>query len=170
MEKAELSCGSGELLQTLGWLIMCIQYRMHHVLCLLCPGVPLQGVELPLAPCPCCCSCRLAHANLGFGLASAAGLLALADKASLATAFLSFSCGLSGELLVSHAQHSLCQPAKTAWLHVAWARGCQPCLRCVGMHLMCRAVCKAHLFLPCRCSSCGQALKHADSQDGTKSE
>ena len=43
---------------------------------------------------------RLAHANLGFGLASAAGLLALADKASLATAFLSFSCGLSGELLV----------------------------------------------------------------------
>ncbi|KAF6255174.1 hypothetical protein COO60DRAFT_241500 [Scenedesmus sp. NREL 46B-D3] len=41
----------------------------------------------------------LAHANLGVGLASAAGLLALADKASLATAFLSFSCGLSGELL-----------------------------------------------------------------------
>ncbi|WIA30312.1 hypothetical protein OEZ86_000400 [Tetradesmus obliquus] len=41
----------------------------------------------------------LAHANLGFGLVSAAGLLALADKASLATAFLSFSCGLSGELL-----------------------------------------------------------------------
>lgn len=41
----------------------------------------------------------LAHANLGFGLASAAGLLALADKASLATAALSFSCGLSGELI-----------------------------------------------------------------------
>lgn len=52
-------------------------------------------------PLLCCCSCRLAHANLGVGLASAAGLLALADKASLATAFLSFSCGLSGELLVS---------------------------------------------------------------------
>lgn len=41
----------------------------------------------------------LAHANLGMGLASAAALLVAADTASLATAALSFSCGLSGELL-----------------------------------------------------------------------
>jgi hypothetical protein len=68
-------------------------------------------INVLLLPCPCCCSRRLAHANLGFGLASAAGLLALADKASLATAFLSFSCGLSGELLVSGAQPFACQLA-----------------------------------------------------------
>lgn len=41
----------------------------------------------------------LAHANLGVGLAGAAAMLALADKASLTTAFLSFTCGLSGELV-----------------------------------------------------------------------
>eukprot|EP00775_Hariotina_reticulata_P010995 gene10995-11149_t len=41
----------------------------------------------------------LAHNHLGAGLASAAALLVAADKASLVTAALSFSCGLSGELL-----------------------------------------------------------------------
>lgn len=41
----------------------------------------------------------LAHSNLGVGLAGAAALLVAADHASLATAALSFSCGLGGELL-----------------------------------------------------------------------
>lgn len=41
----------------------------------------------------------LAHANLGMGLAGAAAMLVAADQASLATAALSFSCGLGGELL-----------------------------------------------------------------------
>lgn len=39
----------------------------------------------------------LSHANLGVGLASAAALLVAADKASLATAALSFSAALAGE-------------------------------------------------------------------------
>lgn len=41
----------------------------------------------------------LAHANLGMGIAGAAALLVAADQASLATAALSFSCALGGELL-----------------------------------------------------------------------
>jgi hypothetical protein len=41
----------------------------------------------------------LAHANLGVGLAGAAALLVAADKASMATSALSFSCALAGEQL-----------------------------------------------------------------------
>jgi hypothetical protein len=43
----------------------------------------------------------LAHNNLGVGLAGAAALLVAADHASLATAALSVSCGLGGELLAA---------------------------------------------------------------------
>jgi hypothetical protein len=123
-------------------------------------------------PCPCCCFCRLAHANLGFGLASAAGLLALADKASLATAFLSFSCGLSGELLVSHAQQTKTILTRNTGMSACWLAGwlAVSCASaCIIMHHHVQ-IKKTMLTASCLCCSCLQALKHSDSQDGTKSE